>query len=294
MAQIPMNMKTTKNLIENAPDTEEKVSRGYLGMSGIGHECTRALWLGFRFAIKERFLTVRQKRIFERGDIEEARVIASLKSHGIEVFRRDKENNKIEIFGHKHEEQEEFIACHGHAKGHADGRVLGIPESKKEHGLEIKTMNNAYWSQFAKHGIKKSHPMYYAQMQRYMPEMKVERFLLIASNKDNEKREYERVEYDKDFSESLKEKEMNIIASDMPAGNKFPKTWVTCNVSYDGKKCSKYDICHNSAAPSITCRSCEYSDRATDGVWLCDLKNDERHLTLDEQLSACKFYKRAF
>lgn len=294
MAKIPLNMKTTKNLIENAPDTIEPISRGYLGMSGIGHECVRFLWLGFRFATKEKFLSVRQKRIFERGNIEEKRIITDLKRHGIEVFRREKDGTVVEIFGEIGEKQEELSACHGHAKGHPDGRVIGIPESIKEHGLEMKTMASAYWMQLVKHGVKKAHPMYYAQMQRYMPAMGVERFLLIASNKDNEKREYERVELDKDFSQSLIEKEMNIIVSDAPAGNKFPKTWVTCNSSYYGQKCSKYDICHNNAAPAVTCRSCEHSDRAIDGVWICDLKNDERHLTLKEQLDACPSYKRSF
>jgi hypothetical protein len=288
MAKIPINLHTTKNMIENAPDIAEDINRGYLGMSGIGGDCVRALWLGFRFAITKKVIPVQLHRIFERGNMEEARIIKDLKKIGVEVFRRDNQGSKIEIFGHKGEEQEEFTAAHGHAKGHSDGRVLGLPEApKSEHGLEIKTMNDANWNSFSKKGVEVSHPKYYSQVQRYMKAMGLDRFMFIATNKNNEKREYERIHYNKDHAEMLFEREYEIITSDRPVGEKFPRTWFAC------KMCNKYDICHNDRAPDITCRSCEHSDMGTEGVWMCSLQND-KELSLHDQLIACSSYRRLF
>lgn len=286
MAKIPLQ-NTTKNLIENAPDHVEKVSRGYLGFSGIGSDCVRALSLDFRFAIVEKIIPVRLKRIFDRGHIEEQRVISELKKNGIEVFRRDGEN-KIEMSGAIGEKQEEIIACFGHAKGHPDGRVLGLPEAPKtEHGLEIKTMNNARWNAFSKKGVKESDPKYYSQMQRLMYGMKLKDFMFISTNKDNEKREYERVKYDSDHAEMLVEREYEIITSDGIVGEKFPRTWFAC------KDCSKYNICHNDAPPAVTCRSCEHVDSGDNGIWFCTLQND-KILSISDQLGACASYRRSF
>lgn len=287
MAKILLNLATTKNLIENAPDHVEKVTRGYLGFSSLGGSCVRSLWLGFRFAVVERRIPVQLRRIFERGALEEKRVITELKSHGIEVFRRVGDQ-KIEMTGDIGEEQEELVACFGHAKGHPDGRVLGIPEAPKtEHGLEIKTMNSTRWNNFSKKGVKESDPVYYSQVQRLMNAMNLKRFLFIATNKDNEKREYERIYYDEDEVERLLEREYEIITSDRPVGEKFSRTWYEC------KFCNKYDICHNDAPPAVTCRSCEHVDAGDNGTWFCQLQ-DNKILSQDEQLKACKSYRRLF
>lgn len=294
MAKIPTNiLKTTENLIENGPEVIEKISRGYLGMSGIGTECVRKLWLGFRFAKTEKRTSKRMMRIFARGKWEEQRVIAELKENGIDVFMRQKNGEAVEIFGLEDEPQEQLIGAYGHEKGHTDGRCIGLPEAPEtEHGLEIKTMKEASYKQFKKLGVQKSHPTYYAQMQRYMHEQKLKRYLFVATNKNTEERGYERVHYDKDYALALVEKAENIIASDSPAGEKFPRSWHLCTNDY-GKPCGFYEICHNDAAPAKTCRSCDHVDLALDGKWLCGLQKD-KELSFDDQLKACESYRRLF
>lgn len=286
MAKIIFNTHTTKNLIENAPDIEEK-PRPYLGMSSIGKECSRQLFYGFRFA-KKKILSVRLKRIFERGDIEEARIICDLKKIGIEVFRREGEN-KIEMTGEIGEKQEELIGFGGHAKGHPDGRLLNIIEAPKtEHLLEIKTMKASQFALFVKKGIKESHPVYFSQSQIYMKRMKLERTLLIATNKDDESREYERIKFDKEHAAELEQKEFQIITAETPENfAKFSKSYYQC------RWCEFSDVCHENETPLKTCRSCEYVDLALDGKWVCTLNND-KELTLGDQLSACRQYRRLF
>lgn len=294
MAKIPFEkVNSTKNLIENQPDEVTFPSRSYLGMSGIGGSCIRKLWLGFRWASMSR-LSIRSKRIFERGDIEEKRIITDLKKIGIEVFSRIGDV-KIEMTGDIGERQEELVGGFGHAKGHPDGRCLNVPEAPKtEHCLEMKTMGSKYFKSFLEKGIKESHPVYYAQVNRYMKAMGLERTLFIATNKDTEERHYERIHLDNKRAAELIQIENEIITSDVPVGEKFSPGWFEC------KYCNQFDVCHAGVAPLKTCRSCEYSDRALNGVWICTNRNnlrdghDCKELSVDEQKAACKFYKRAF
>lgn len=277
----------TKFVIENAPP---KVSwpRPYLGMSGIAGDCLRKLWLGFHWAAMSEVST-RAYRIFERGDIEEARIIRDLKAVGIEIFRREGDK-KIEMTGEIGEKQEELVSCFGHAKGHPDGRMLGVIESPKtEHLLEMKTMAEKYFKAFVESGVKISHPVYYGQMTRYMGKMNLTRAMLIATNKNNEERHYERIKYDKDYDEILQAREELIVMSEEPVGEKYSKNHFKCTY------CNNKKVCHEGAAPLVTCRSCEFVDLGENGTWICCCPyKKEKVLTIDEQKAACKFYKRLF
>lgn len=292
MAKIPKEfINTTKFAIENAPPKYE-IPRDYFGMSGIGDPCSRKLFYGFRWA-SPKIIDVRLSRIFERGFLEEPRIIRDLKKIGVEVFAIIN-GIKKEIFGGSKDEQEVFYGFAKHAKGHGDGRVLGLIEAPKtEHLLEMKTMNDSKFNAFLNHGIKKSHPKYYDQMQRYMhatqeTEHKLDRALIIATNKNTEERHYQRIEYDRQHGEMLEEKERTIIISYDP--NVFPK--MSPN-SYDCKYCSEFNVCHKNEAPQKNCRTCYYSDLAFDGKWVCT-KNSNKELSTGEQFEGCSLYKRLF
>lgn len=286
MAKIFFNLNTTKNRIEDAPAKDQGFTRGYLGFSSIGHKCARALFYGFRFASRKK-ITPRMARIFERGDIEESRVIRDLKSIGIEVFRRDGDQ-KIELTGEIGEKQETLLGFAGHAKGHPDGRMLGVIEAPKtEHLLEIKTMNDSRFKNFQKNGVQVSDPIYYSQMQRLMKAMGLKRGMIIATNKNTEEREYERVYYDKDHAELLCRKEESIIVTNQPPADKFSRA------SFECKFCDHKAVCHDSEPPVKTCRSCEYVDLAFEGKWLCSFY-DDKELSLDDQIKACRNYRRLF
>lgn len=287
MAKIPINMHTTKNLIEHQPDTLHMPERTYLSMSNIGAECIRSLWYDFHWTSMKR-LSVRAKRIFARGDIEEKRIITDLKKVGIEVYRKAKNGDRIPMTGEIGEEQEELIGSFGHAAGHPDGRCLGVIEAPStEHTLEMKTMAEKYFNAFEKNGIKTSHPKYFAQVQRYMRAMFTKRTLFIATNKNNEAREYERIEYDKDFADALVKKEEEIILAPEPFGEKFSRAHFIC------KYCNHYPVCHDDEPPLRTCRSCKHHDLGMDGKWVCDFW-DGKLLSKEAQLKGCEEYRRAY
>jgi len=285
MAKLPPVTNTTKYLLEYAQPDVEWNRRDYLSMSGLANECDRVPWFSFRWAVK-RFIPVRNVRIFERGDIEEERVVRDLKKCGLKVFKVI-DGEEIEMTGKIGELQEELVGFAGHAKGHPDGRVLGLPESPDVvHLLEIKTMADKYWKQFVKLGIEKSHPIYFGQMIKYMGHMKLKRGLIVATNKDTEERHYERINFSKDKFAELQDKERELIIETVPPVRMFERTWWKC------KTCSYNTICHDNAAPDVNCRTCKFVELDFGGKWICG--KDKTELSTDMQIAACKKYKRGF
>jgi hypothetical protein len=286
MAKLPDNTQTTKYLLEYGQKPIEEKRRSYLGMSGIGDECERKLWLGFRWA-KKKFTDTRSKRIFQRGDLEEERVISDLVNVGMKVYAVINDEI-VPLTGKVGEKQEEYIGFAGHSKGHSDGRIEGVIEAPKTvHLLEIKTMNNKNFTNMQKVGLKNSHPNYYAQAQRYMKAAGLTRALFVITNKDNEERDYIRIKFDKDFADDLSAKEREIIIATEPPFKRFNKTWWKC------RWCNVSDVCHDGEAPDVNCRTCAHSDVALEGKWICGLNND-KELSYDDQVKGCKHYRRLF
>ena len=75
--------KTTVDLIYeyHKKRGDSQPPRGYLGASIIGHECERYLWYCFRQACLPNF-SGRMHRLFETGDLAEARFTEELRAIG--------------------------------------------------------------------------------------------------------------------------------------------------------------------------------------------------------------------
>lgn len=285
MPKLPELENTTKHLLESRK-IQEPVTRGYLGASMIGKKCWRAIWYSFHMASGKPQIPVRAHRIFQRGHLEEARVVQELKDAGVEVFKRIG-NEKIPLTGAVGEEQEELVGFAGHVRGHPDGRIQGIPESSQEHLLEIKTAKDSRFKEFLRNGIRDAAPSYYSQAQWLMGKMKVSRCLFVVTNKNDESRYYERLKFDKDHFEDLERKSLVIVtAIDPPNKIHQSKNWIDC------KFCDHRAVCHDDAEPDRNCRTCEHADIEDDGVWSCGFHNVE--LTLDEQVKGCRHYEKGW
>lgn len=109
---------------------DAETQRGYLGASIVGHECERFLWFVFRGVVREE-TPGRVYRLFETGDLAEARFVAELRAIGCTVYDRDEKGEQFSV-----------EALGGHLSGHTDGVVVGLPEAPKTpHVLETKTKN---------------------------------------------------------------------------------------------------------------------------------------------------------
>lgn len=265
MAKIPIKEKLK---VEQDIEDREILNgfRPYLGMSGIGGPCTRALWYGFRFCAQET-LTPRKDRLLKRGHREEPIINEDLEKAGMIV----------------HSTQVEFVDCNGHMLGHCDGKVDNVPDAPKTtHLLEEKTANDKNFKKFMKLGLQAAHTTYYGQVQVYMKKAKLTRTLFIVVNKNDDARYYERIKLDNDYAKELITRGWDIVSSEVPLPKIGGPTWFEC------KWCNHYQVCHFNEEPIKTCRTCTSVDICDNGVWRCSKYDIE--LAFQQQLIACKRY----
>jgi len=256
--------------IRLAINSKEYVSepRHYLGMSQLGHKCARALWMYFRWAGVTKH-NAKSQRIFDRGNLEEKRVIGYWKDIGISII----------------ESQRELSGCGGHLKGHTDGLITNVPGIEEEEMVgEIKTMQQKYFVPLVKKGLKVAKPEYYAQAQVYMHYEEKKFCLHSTTNKNDEDLYIEIIEYDRKIAEPLAIKAMDVIFTDIP-----PKKISSDPTYYLCKWCDFYGPCQLNDPFLKTCRTCKNVGIATGGQWEC-YKHDQV-LSLDEQKVACPKYE---
>lgn len=256
--------------------------RGYLGASSIGKSCSRALWYGFRLS-KQASFDGRMYRLFQSGHLQEPRVVADLRAIGCTVYDLDPSTGKQWAFSEP--------ATGHHLKGNADGVVLGVPQAPKSaHILEIKTSGTKAFAELQKHGVEKAKPEHFAQMMIYMHwtiarygEDGCRRALYVCVNKDTDEIYTERIEYSKTTAQAIVDKANAIIqAIEPPQRISNDASWYEC------KWCDYSAMCHGSAVPAPTCRSCGYVTPEIDGDarWACAKRKS--NLSFDEQLRGCE------
>ena len=140
MAKIPEAMNTIAAAIDDYHAAQPDEPRLHLGASSLGHPCERGVWLSFRWAVREKF-PGRIRRLFRRGQNEEATVVADLKAIGMDV-RNTGDDQKVIDFGK-------------HVGGSMDGVIeSGVPGAHKtRHVLEIKTHNKKSFDDIDKRGV---------------------------------------------------------------------------------------------------------------------------------------------
>lgn len=258
---------------------EKNPFRSHLGASVIGKNCARQIWYGFRWYKRGNFVG-RMLRLFNRGHLEEARVIASLLSIGVQVYQQDEHGRQFRISD-----------AGGHFGGSGDGVGIGIPDLPPGMPclLEMKTHANKYFVPLVKNGVKEEKFEHYVQMQIYMRKMNIHVALYCAVNKDNDEYYFEIVHIDTLTGDQFLDRGRQIIfLRDAPAKINNSPGWYEC------KFCDFSRICHfNIASDERNCRTCHWSQPLEDGTWACTDPSDPKHaLTEDQQLAGCHNHLR--
>jgi hypothetical protein len=182
----------------------QQAPRDYLGGSRIGEPCTRKLVYEVRHTAIDagKGFDGRTLRIFDVGHQFETLSIRWLRAAGFDLrtHRRDGEQ-----FG--------FITAGGRVRGHIDGVIVAGPDIGVAWPalFEHKALNNRSWGELARHGVRRSKPIYYAQLQIYMAYMELERALFTALNKDSQALHHEIVPLDLQAAQALSDKAVDII-----------------------------------------------------------------------------------
>lgn len=215
--------------------------RAHLGASLIGKPCSRALWYDFRWVTPARY-PGRILRLFETGQLEEARLVRNLRATGATVMDVDPETGR----------QFRVSAHGGHFGGSLDAVAFGLLEAPKTwHVVEFKTHSRKSFDQLVASGVAASKPQHVAQMQVYMHLTGITRALYMAVCKDTDALHIERIRADAQEGARLLEKAGRIIfAQHPPARISEDPAWFECRM------CPHHGLCHGEAAAAVTCRSC--------------------------------------
>lgn len=267
MAPIPKPLPSTLRRIQEAlvegHDNWESVG---VSAGDVGVECDRALWLSFRRASKQEEITWQKRRIFERGNIEEERLLDLLRMIGCEVTGQ----------------QERVRAAGGHLRGKIDGRAFDLPEAPlTEHLVECKSAKDDSFKKL-KDGVKIGMPGHYATFQFYMHCLGLTRVLYMCTNKDNELLHIERVEYDAVFALRAVARVERIIQMAEP-----PSRTCTKRDDFRGMFCRQAEVCWGELRARPHCRTCLHSTPLLDGNAGWDCARWSKPLSLDEQAAGC-------
>jgi hypothetical protein len=188
-------------------------------MSQIGHPCERCLWFDYNGCEKTTIIDkARLNRIFMMGNLIETETKSLLRGAGYEITA----------------EQLEFKDFDDRFQGHCDGIIHGI--TSKPHILEIKSASKDNFDLMKKKTVVKQEPKYEAQIHMYMGYANLDRGLFVVYNKNTSEIYTERVHFDKDIFEALKEKARRIIEARAPS-EKIKNGCYWCH--YKGETCNK-------------------------------------------------------
>lgn len=271
--------------------------RSHLGASLIGTKCARAIWYGWRWTTKIRF-PARILRLFNRGHLEEGRIIALLLMIGSRVVQQD-ENGK------------QFTITHaqGHFGGSGDGVVINLPDllqgqpallefkthgEKSFHKLAGKDWQEYYdamragkTAHFTGEGVRLAKPEHYVQMQCYLRKMGLACALYVASNKNTDALYMEIVTLDIETADAYLDRGEKIIFMDEP-----PKRLSQTPSYWECKFCDHRLLCHNlpGAQVEVNCRTCAFSIPGKEKTWVCT-KHDAQ-ITDEIMVVGCSDYAR--
>jgi len=254
MAALPESPAPTRDAIFAAYEADrEDGRRPHLGASQIGKACERALWYDFRWTTPARF-PGRMLRLFETGQLEEARLVRNLRRIGATVLEADPETGR----------QWRVEAHGGHFGGSLDAVARGLIEAPKTwHVLEFKTHSGKSVRELAARGVAGAKPQHWAQMQVYMHLTGLTRAMYVAVCKDTDDIHMERVHADRAAGERLLAKAARVIRSPYPPAciSEDPAWW-------ECRFCDHHAVCHEGDAAAVTCRSCLHAT-PVEGGWHC-------------------------
>lgn len=238
-----------------------------ISVGEIGGDCSRALWYALHWCAQPEQIEGRKLSIFRTGDMWEERMVADLGAIGVEVTGQ----------------QDRIRLVAGHVRGKIDGRAIGILEAPlTEHLMEFKSSNAKGFKLIVKDGVEKAKPLHYGQLQIGMHAFGLQRAGYMVTNKDDDSRYFERVEYDAEYClRRLAMAERIVHASEPPARISDEPESHLCLF------CRAKDVCHAGAMPRVTCRSCLHSTAEFhgDGAWSC--ARWSKPLSSKEQKAGC-------
>tara|TARA_B100000683_G_scaffold176279_1_gene169776 strand:- start:290 stop:1042 length:753 start_codon:yes stop_codon:yes gene_type:complete len=213
-----------KSIVKNYYKKEQ---RKYIGASSLGDECARKIQYRFmgQDPDHDKSFGAQTLRIFEFGHSIESMKSKWIIDAGFDLKTEDKNGNQ---FG--------FSVLDGKIKGHVDGIIYGGPIDLKYPLLwECKSANDRKFKEFVRSGLRKTNPVYAAQVALYQAYMELHEnpALFTVMNKNTCEVYYELVPFNQTLAQQTSDKAVEIIKA-TEASEMMPK--VASNKDYFGCK----------------------------------------------------------
>lgn len=218
--------------------------RSHLGASVVGVGCGTRVALDYRKASLDK-PDGRLIRLFNRGHMEEARLVAALTVAGIKCKTMSKHGGQISY---------ELRGVRGSVDGVArlqDGRLAV---------LEFKTMSQRPFDELCRTGNIKDQHM--TQMQCGMAGLGLEAALYVAVHKDTDRIAVLEVAADRSIAEEADSLAFEVVHGAIP-DVEFQKGSLQC------RYCPHKAICHDEGGPVARCETCVHAVSDGNGRWSC-------------------------
>lgn len=259
-------------LMHDAFDDSPHEPRSHLGASLIGRECSREIWFGWRWAESKK-APAKMIRLWNRGHLEEGRMLAMLELIGCEVWHQTEDGKQFRIQDYR-----------GHAGGGIDAVVRGIPEMPGVPVLgEFKTHNLKSFLELEDKGVRAAKFEHFVQMNVYMRKLNLSHSLYVAVNKNTDDLYAEIVERDDAVADRYIDRFKEIIEAET-----IPRRISESPAFWKCKFCDFSSVCFKKSKPLANCRTCAHSKIADNGEWHCS--KFQKTLSKVEQMAGCSGY----
>lgn len=281
----------------DAYEGEKDEFRSHLGGSMIGRECARELYYNFRWAKAPKF-PGRMIRLFNRGHLEEPRLVALMMMLGCEVWSHDENGNQFKVSYYGGHFGSAIDAVVGGCQEFPDIPVLG--EFKTHNDKSFKKLAGSNWKDYLDYvanpylpavefdgaGVKIAKFEHYIQMILYMGYFNLTHAIYLAVNKDNDLLYGEIIEFDQAIYDMYVNRAGKIV---------FMNSGIPPRISENSgfwkcRFCAFKPICHQGEAPAVNCRTCAASCAVETGEWQCI--TFEKYIDKKTQMAACHEYDR--
>lgn len=224
----------------------DESERSHLGASVVGVGCSTRVALDYRHASQDK-PDGRLIRLFNRGHMEEARLVAALTVAGIKCKTVSKRGGQIsyELKG---------------VRGSVDG-VAKLPDGRLA-VLEFKTMAQRPFDDLTKTGVIKD--QHVTQMQCGMAGLGLDVALYVAVHKDTDRIAVFEVAADASIVSEADDLAFRVVRGEIPEPE-FPRGHSQC------RYCPHKAICHEGGAPVARCETCVHAVTDGNGKWSCGL-----------------------
>lgn len=280
--------------------------REHLGASILGDPCSRKLWYMFRW-VKHTVHKANLYRLWNRGHLEESRILAWLRGVGFMIDEYDPTSRlyvnddgtyiiatldeavdaswrdvSYDLFEVKRaiqtgvkRKQLRVSFCGGHAGGSCDGIAWLPPQYEYDEPilLEFKTANKTSFAQLEKEGLRLNKPQHFAQMNIYAKSVlaaPINLGLYICVCKDNDQIYYEFVKLSPAVADSYEQKAYTVINASKPP----PKISELAG-SFNCRFCDFSQVCHFGQAYDKNCRACSHATPYDNKVWFCSMHHKQ-------------------